>query len=167
MSEMKTANPIRDVYTRIRCPDCDENVSHRYDCHCKNMWDYCDHSGAGDCDYFFCNGCGQEKKVSWTDEEPMAAQSIFGGDTIAFDSLTEGQKANVGFNLGKLEPNSAERKALEQLFSRIATPPSGERPKLGCGYTSGETVAYEPSTPLTSADQGPLNRTTRMPNISL
>lgn len=167
MSELKTTNPIRDVCTRIRCPDCNENVSHRYDCQCQNMWDYCDHSGAGDCDYFFCNGCGQEKKVSWADEEPMEVQHVFGGDTIAFDSLTEGQKANIGFNLEKLEATSAERKALEQLFSRIATSPRGARPKLGCGYTSGETVAYEPSTPLTSADPGPRNKTIRMPDISL
>lgn len=54
-----------DFITQIKCPDCPNQIVHRYQCTCDDVWGYCrkqDHT------FFFCPHCAEEKKVSWEDE---------------------------------------------------------------------------------------------------
>ncbi len=63
--------PIIDYNVPIPCPNCGEDVVHRYDCTCGNQWGYC---RSEDHVFFWCTTCELEAKVNWDDmpkSEPL------------------------------------------------------------------------------------------------
>ena len=111
----------RDIQTRIKCVDCGEYIMHRYKCVCKSYWGYCS-SNRGNCSKFFCVKCDQEKKVAWSDEEPMISEHAFGGKRYNYDDLTAAQQKGLNLVLDTPEVAESEKEALRAIFRRIATP---------------------------------------------
>lgn len=78
----------RDYFVQLPCPECNNNVVHRYECNCLDKFNYCTENEKHV--FFFCTTCNKRANVTWEDyKQPTHPSRTDGPKGHEYEALSQ------------------------------------------------------------------------------